>query len=51
MKRKRYSENQIILILPQQEAGRLTVDASACAWRRREHPLSLEVQVRRHGSL
>ena len=48
MKRKRYTEEKIISILKEHEAGATVADLSR---RGREHDLSLEVEVWRHGGV
>ena len=48
MKRKRYSEEQIISILNEREAGASAADLARKHWHRRAVDPPLEVEVRRH---
>ena len=51
MKRKRYTEEKIIAIVKEHEAGGLGTGTVAPLRCRGEHDLPLESQVRRHGGV
>jgi hypothetical protein len=51
MKRARFTEEQIIGVLKEHEAGAKTADPGAQAWRLGSDALQLEGQVRRPGGV